>query len=72
MDDARVADVIDLTGNHMEANDLRREAAEMVKAQRTLVEMRHCYDFATVGRFMAADLPRLFDTRWSSSFSTSC
>jgi hypothetical protein len=26
-------------------------------SQRTLVEMRHCYDFATVGRFMAADLP---------------
>lgn len=23
----------------------------------TRVEMRHCYDFATVGRFMAADLP---------------
>jgi len=58
------ADVIDLTGNHLEANDLRREADEMVKAvmtlyehasQRTLAEMRHCYDFATVGRFMAAD-----------------
>jgi hypothetical protein len=26
-------------------------------SQRKLVEMRHCYHFATVGRFMAADLP---------------
>ncbi len=26
-------------------------------SQRTLVEMRHSYDFATVSRFMAADLP---------------
>jgi hypothetical protein len=68
------ADILDLTGNPMEANDLRREADDMVKAVMTLyepgqgvwasvhrdgkrVEMRHCYDFATVGRFMAADLP---------------
>lgn len=26
-------------------------------SQRKLVEMRYCYHFATVGRFMAADLP---------------
>ena len=32
------ADVIDLTGNHLEANDLRREADEMVKAVMTLYE----------------------------------
>ena len=60
------ADVIDLTGNHLEANDLRCQADKMVKAvmtlyehapQRTLAEMRHCYDLATIGRFMAADLP---------------
>ena len=32
------ADVIDLTGNHLEANDLRREADEVVKAVMTLYE----------------------------------
>ena len=32
------ADVIDLTGNHLEANDPRREADEMVKAVMTLYE----------------------------------
>ena len=26
-------------------------------SQRTMGEMRHCYDFATVGRFMVVDLP---------------
>ncbi|QEE28925.1 hypothetical protein FTW19_13505 [Terriglobus albidus] len=68
------ADIIEFAGNHSEANELRQEATEMVKAVMTLyepgkgvwasvhrdgsrVEMRHCYDFATVGRFMAADLP---------------
>jgi hypothetical protein len=68
------ADIADLTGNHVEANELRIEADEVVKAVMTLyepgkgvwvsmhrdgqrVEMRHCYDFATVGRFLAADLP---------------
>jgi len=67
------ADILELTGNHMEASQLRSEADEMVKAVMTLyepgkgvwasvhrdgkrVEMRHCYDFATVGRFMAVDL----------------
>ena len=67
------ADIVELTGNTTEANELRREADGVVKAVLTLyepgkgvwaslhrdgtrVEMRHCYDFATVGRFMAADL----------------
>jgi hypothetical protein len=67
------ADIIDLTGSHTEASELRREADNLAKAVMTLyepgkgvwasvhrdgkrVEMRHCYDFATVGRFMAADL----------------
>jgi hypothetical protein len=36
------------------------------------VEMRHCYDFATVGRFMATDLPRPFVTRWWTLFRRSC
>ncbi|GGG71155.1 hypothetical protein [Edaphobacter dinghuensis] len=68
------ADIVELTGNHTEAVELRREATDMVQSVMTLyepgkgvwsslhhdgsrVEMRHCYDFATVGRFMAADLP---------------
>ncbi|RXS94889.1 hypothetical protein ESZ00_09605 [Silvibacterium dinghuense] len=67
------AGILDLTGDHSEAVELRREAEGMAKAVLTLyepgrgvwvsvhrdgtrVEMRHCYDFATVGRFMAADL----------------
>jgi hypothetical protein len=36
------ADVIDLTGNHPEANDLRREADEMVKGVMTLVYGQAC------------------------------
>ncbi|QNI38184.1 hypothetical protein [Edaphobacter albus] len=68
------ADIVDLSGSHGEANELRREAEDIALAVMTLyvpgqgvwaslhrdgkrVEMRHCYDFATVGRFMAADLP---------------
>ncbi|GGA67248.1 hypothetical protein GCM10011507_18470 [Edaphobacter acidisoli] len=68
------ADIVDRAGKHDEANELRRESADMAQAVMTLyepgkgvwvslhrdgsrVEMRHCYDFATVGRFMAGDLP---------------
>lgn len=68
------AGIMELTGDHKQASELRKEAAQMVKAVMTLyepgkgvwasvhrdgsrVEVRHCYDFATVGKFMAGDLP---------------